>query len=80
MVIQVEAFNLKNGPTESGTVPNGIPMDRIPEAVGGELLPFDVLKAIPPHVLLLLIFAIPAVVLLYKKRDYALNLLANYLF
>jgi hypothetical protein len=71
MTQKVDAFNIKEGPTESG-VDVG--------AVGGELLPFNLIESLPLHVIILMILMTPAFLLLYKKRDYALNLIARILF
>jgi hypothetical protein len=75
---KVDAFSLKKGPTESGGTSNFI--SEVPEAVGGELLPFNLLGSIPAHVFVFLLFMIPVFLLLYWKRDYALNLVARLFF
>jgi hypothetical protein len=77
----VDAFNVKKGPTESGTVPvTPLPVERIPDAVGGELIPFDLVSSLPLHILLLFVLMVPAFLLLYRKRDYVLNLVARLFF
>jgi hypothetical protein len=80
MTNTVDAFKLKKGPTESGVpsnhVFNGIPSD----AVGGELLPFNLIESLSIQVILIMILLIPAFLLLYKKRDYAVNLIARIFF
>lgn len=73
--MDVEAFSFKEGPTESGSDPNFI--KRIPEAIGGEILPFNLLEAFPKYWLLLLVLLIPVFVVIYKKRNLALNLLSR---
>jgi hypothetical protein len=73
---QVEAFNLKGGPTESGEIPPSV----VTDAVGGELLPFDIIKALPAHMIMILVLMVPLLILLYKKRDYAVNLIARLFF
>ena len=73
---QVEAFNLKGGPTESG----GTGPTVVTDAVGGELLPFDIIRALPSHMIMILVLMVPLLILLYKKRDYAMNLLVRLFF
>jgi hypothetical protein len=75
---KVDAFSLKKGPTESGGTSNFI--SEVPEAVGGELLPFDILGSLPAHIIVFLLLMIPVSLLLYRKRDYALNLVARLFF
>ena len=60
----VEAFNFKSGPTESGLPkPKNI-------AVGGEVLSIDKLSVfLSQYWLLLLLIIIPFAYLLYKKRQ-----------
>lgn len=71
----VEAFSIKEGPTESG---NDVLFKKIiPEAVGGELLPFNLIEAFPKHWVLILAILLPVFVILYKKRDLALNLVSR---
>jgi hypothetical protein len=75
---KVDAFNLTKGPTESGAPSHIVP--EVPEAVGGELLPFNLLGSLPAHVFVFLLLMIPVFLLLYWKRDYALNLVARLFF
>jgi len=71
MVNRVEAFDIKGGPTESGAVA------KKPLPVGGEILPFNLFEALPIHLILLLIMMIPVIILVYKKRDLALNIISK---
>jgi hypothetical protein len=77
--MDVDAFSLKKGPTESGTVPTQeikyLLME--PSPVGGEILPFNLLETLPKYWLFGVALLIPLVLLLYKKRDLALNLLSH---
>ena len=58
---RIEAFRIKPGPTESG---------EIPEPIGGELLPTDILPTfLSQYWLLIVLFLIPLGLLFYKKRD-----------
>jgi hypothetical protein len=50
------------------------------DAVGGELLPFNLIESLSIQVILIMILLIPAFLLLYKKRDYAVNLIARIFF
>jgi hypothetical protein len=74
--LNVEGLSIKAGPTESGFVDPKV----VPDAVGGELLSFSVLEALPAHLILFLLLMIPAFLLLYKKKDYAINLIARLFF
>jgi hypothetical protein len=80
VVMKVEAFSIKEGPTESGV---GEAFRRVrfllvePEAVGGEILPFNLLEILPKYWILILALLLPAFVLLYRKRDLALNLISR---
>jgi len=78
MAQKVEAFNLKGGPTESGgtSTNNLLPS----EPVGGEIIPFNLFKALPIQLLLILVIMIPVIVLVYKKRDLALNIISKVFF
>lgn len=78
MTRKVDAFNVKGGPTESGVMPT--PPPDAAEAVAGELLPFNLFKALPVQMILLLLLMIPVFVILYKKRDYALSLVYRLFF
>jgi len=73
--MDVEAFSIKEGPTESGEP--APPIKPIIEAVGGELLPFNLLEILPKYWILLLALLLPACIILYKKRDLALNLISR---
>jgi len=74
MANRVDAFNIKAGPTESGVLPNeGMP-------VGGEILPFNLFEFHPIQIILFLIIMIPMIILVYKKRDLALNVLSRVFF
>ncbi len=73
--MNIEAFSIKEGPTESGI--EQVIKKIIPEALGGEVLPFNLIEALPKYWLLLLILALPAFILLYRKRDLALNLVSR---
>jgi len=79
--MDVQAFSLKNGPTESGIGQVIGIRDRIlkiiPEAVGGEVLPFNLIETLPSYWVFILAFFLPVLVLLYKKRDLALNFIAK---
>ncbi|MFP3952126.1 MAG: hypothetical protein ACLFVP_08335 [Candidatus Bathyarchaeia archaeon] len=72
MVQRVDAFNIKAGPTESG-VNNYV----APTPVGGEILPFNLFESTPIQLAVLLILMIPVAILVYKKRDLALNLVSR---
>ena len=73
-MMDVQAFSIKEGPTESGDTAQIKP---IIEAVGGELLPFNLLEILPKYWILLLALLLPAFIILYKKRDLALNLISR---
>jgi hypothetical protein len=73
--MEVEAFSIKEGPTESGI--EEIMKKIIPESVGGELIPINLLEAFPKHWILIFALILPAFIVLYKKRDLALNLISR---
>jgi len=73
--MDVEAFSIKKGPTESGT--GNTVKKIIPEAIGGELLPLNLLEAFPKYWILMLALLLPALIILYKKRDLAINLISR---
>jgi hypothetical protein len=76
--VNVEAFSIKEGPTESGVFPvKKRALKLIPEAIGGEILPFNLLEALPKYWILLFALLLPAFIILYKKRDLALNLISR---
>jgi hypothetical protein len=76
--MDVEAFSIKEGPTESGfSSTNQVIKKIIPEAVGGEILPLNLIEALPKYWLLILVLLLPAAVLIYRKRDLALNLISR---
>jgi hypothetical protein len=75
--MDVEVFSMKEGPTESGFTPtNGVKIV-VKKAVGGELLPFNLLETLPKYWILMLALLLPALIILYKKRDLALNLISR---
>jgi hypothetical protein len=72
--MNVEAFSIKEGPTESGEPATFKP---IIEAVGGEILPFNLLEVFPKYWILIFALLLPVFVVLYKKRDLALNFISR---
>ena len=73
--MDVEAFSIKEGPTESGT---GNTIKKIiTDAVGGEVIPFNLLESVPKLWIMLLALLLPAFIVLYKKRDTALDLISK---
>ena len=72
---RVDGLGIKSGPTESGIGPR-----RTPGPVGGEIIPFDLLASLSKYWILLLILLLPLVLLMYKRREIALNLLSRFLF
>ena len=73
--MDVEAFSIKEGPTESGT---GNTIKKIiTDAVVGEILPFNLLEAFPKLWIILLTILLPAFIILYKKRDIGFNLISR---
>ena len=73
--MDVEAFSIKEGTTESGDP--APPMKPIIDAVGGELLPFNLLEVLPKYWIFLLALLLPAFIIIYKKRDLALNFISR---
>jgi hypothetical protein len=73
--MNVEAFSIKEGPTESGDP--APPIKPIIDAVGGEILPFNLLEALPKYWILILALLLPAFNILYKKRNLALNVISR---
>jgi hypothetical protein len=73
--MDVQAFSIKEGPTESGDP--SPPMKPIIDAVGGELLPFELLEVLPKYWIIILALLLPAFIILFKKRDTALNLISR---
>jgi hypothetical protein len=74
----VDAFSFKEGPTESGGPSNLVPIS--PEPVGGEIIPFDLLAALPRHWIILVMILLPLAVILYKKRDVTIPLITRLLY
>ena len=72
---RVDGLGIKSGPTESGYGAR-----RPLEPVGGEIIPFDLLASLSKYWILLLILLLPLVLLMYKRREIALNLLSRFLF
>ena len=72
--MNVQAFSIKEGPTESGEIAPGKP---IIDVVGGNLIPFNLLDAIPKYWIIMLALLLPAMIILYKKRDLALHLISK---
>jgi hypothetical protein len=72
--MEVEAFSIKEGPTESGGSMQAKP---IIDAVGGELIPLNILEVLPKYWILILAVLLPAFIIFYKKRDLALNLVSR---
>jgi hypothetical protein len=73
--IMVDALRIKEGPTESGVL-----SQRVPETVGGELIPFDLLASIPKHWLILVVLLLPLAIILYKKRNVTVPLITRFLY
>ncbi len=69
----VDALNLKPGPTESG-----VPVPPRPRPVGGNIAPIDAISVfLSQYGLLIMLLLIPFAFLLYKKRGSLLNLLVR---
>jgi len=70
---RVQALSVKPGPVQSGAPPP--PSPNVP--VGGEMLPVDKLSVFLANywVLVVLVLLLPIALVLYKKREMALNLL-----
>ena len=75
--MNVQAFSIKEGPTESGEP--AAPVKLIVKAVGGELLPFNLIETLPKGWIIIMLLILPACVILYKKRDTALNLISRFI-
>lgn len=75
--MNVQAFSIKEGPTESGDP--SAPVKPIIEAVGGELIPLNLIETFPKYWILILALLLPAFVILYKKRATALNLISRFI-
>lgn len=72
--MNVQALSIKEGPTESGEIAPGRPIIKV---AGGELLPFNLLDTLPKYWILILALLLPALIILYKKRDLALHLISR---
>ena len=68
--MDVQAFSIKEGPTESGALPV-IKKIMFAEPIGGELLPFNLLETFPRSWILFFVMFLPLFLLIYKKRDLA---------
>lgn len=77
--MDVDAFSLKKGPTESGAVPTQKIKYLLvePSPVGGEVLPFNLLETLPKYWLVGLAILIPVLLLIYRKREPVLSLLSR---
>ncbi len=79
--MKVSAFSIKEGPTESGIpVPPPNNLHVTPSPVGGELFPFNLVQIIPKQWIIILILLLPAALVLYKKREVAMDLITRILF
>ena len=66
--MDVQAFSIKEGPSESGVIPV---MKKIMfvEPIGGEILPFKLLETFPRSWILIFVMFLPLFLVIYKKRD-----------
>ena len=72
--MNVQAFSIKEGPTESGEIAPGKPLI---DVVGGNILPFNLFDALPKYWIIMLVLLLPVFIILYKKRDLALHLISK---
>ena len=79
--MNASAFSIKKGPTESGIpVPPPNNLHVTPSPVGGELVPLNLVQIIPKQWIIILILLLPAALVLYKKREAAMELITHILF
>ena len=78
--MNISAFSIKEGPTESGIpIPPPNNLHVTPSPVGGEIVPLNLIQIIPKHWIIMLILLLPAALVLYKKREVAIELITRIL-